>query len=270
MSDNNNNNNNNNNKRPIRSKVVSLLSNPVVILGIRALQFIFAIVVIGAIGRSLHIFLGYYIVDHPASGTTKATEEHISVGFPAAWGYLLFTAIWTVLGVIFGVFTGIRYPIQRSIGYARIVVEVVALVSWFVGFITSAVYVGSNECPLQDGVCGSVNLAVAIGTVEAILFLITAPLTSTQVFYPRSMDINKDSNPGHITDLIMANNNGTPLVQEKEPEQLSAKGHSSMEWQEPQPPLFQEPQWLAERKPETRSLPEKPSPAETRYAKYDV
>lgn len=38
-------------KRSMRSKVVSLLSNPIIILGIRALQFIFAIVVIGAIGR---------------------------------------------------------------------------------------------------------------------------------------------------------------------------------------------------------------------------
>lgn len=224
---------------------------------------------------ALHIFHGYYVVDHPASGNTKDTKENVSVGFPAAWGYLLFTAIWTVLGVIFGVFTGIRYPIQRSIGYARIVIEVVALVSWFVGFITSAVYVGSNACPLEDGVCGSVNLAVAFGTIEAILFLITAPLTSAQVFYPRSMDLNRDANPSHITDLIVANNDGAPPNQEKEPEPMSLRNNNqSMEWQQPQPqksePLFQEPQWLAERKPETQSLPEKPSAAETRYAKYAV
>lgn len=184
----------------------------------------------------------------------------------------MFTAIWTVLGVIFGVFTGIRYPIQRSIGYARIAIEVVALLSWFIGFITSATYVGSNACPLEDGVCGSVNLAVAFSTIEAILFLITAPLTSAHVFYPRSMDINRDVNPSHITDLIVANNNGAPPTQEKEPEQMSTKDNQSMEWQQPQKsePLFQEPQWLAERKPETQSLPEKPSAAETRYAKYDV
>ncbi|CAK7235405.1 hypothetical protein SBRCBS47491_009282 [Sporothrix bragantina] len=257
------------NKRS-RSKIVNLLSNTVVILGIRALQFIFAIVVIGAIGRSLNIFQGYYVVDHPASGSNKATEEHVSVGFPDAWAYLLFTAIWTVLGVIFGVFTGIRFPIERSIYYARIVVEVVALVSWFVGFITSAVYVGSNQCPLQDGVCGSINLAVAVGTIEAILFLITAPLTIAQVFYPHGMDINKDANPGHITDLVTANNNGASPVQEKEPEQTPAEDHRSMEWQELQRPLFLEPRWLAEHKPETQSLPEKPSPTKTCYAKYDV
>lgn len=38
-------------KRSMRSKVVGLLSNPIIILGIRTLQFIFAVVVIGAIGR---------------------------------------------------------------------------------------------------------------------------------------------------------------------------------------------------------------------------
>ncbi|ERT00999.1 hypothetical protein HMPREF1624_02235 [Sporothrix schenckii ATCC 58251] len=211
-------------KKSKRTKCANFVSHPIFVLSVRTLQFIFAIVVFAALCRSLHLFHGD-VVKHEG---TKTITDHIR--FPDPWGYLLFTAIWTALGVVFIVFIGIRHPIHSSFGYVRVVFEVVALLSWFIGFIASAAYVGQNDCPLEDGVCGSVNLAIAFGTIEAILFLISAPLTGTQVFYPGGFaDNNNDhTSNNHITDYITYRSDIRP-VQEKQPDASSTK-KESFEW----------------------------------------
>lgn len=164
---------------------------------------------------------------------------------------MLFTAIWTVLTVIFTLFTAYRYPAGRYIGYVRVGVEVIALISWFVAFITSAIYVGQESCPLVDGVCGSVNLAVAIGTVEAILFLITAPQVASLVFYVHHglgggnnendfVDIRNNDhtdNNGHRNHINVNNTeayNNTRPMEETKPEK-SVGSKPSAEWE----PVFQ-------------------------------
>lgn len=142
----------------------------------------------------------------------------------------MFTALWTFLGVIFGVVAGHRYPVHRSIGYARVFVELVALLSWLVGFIASAVHVGTQSCPLKDGMCGSVNVAVVLGSLETLLFLVTVPLTSTLVFFLHG------SSSSNITNN---NNANTRQVKEVEPEKSLQKDLPD-EWQPEEKPYEKE------------------------------
>ncbi|CAK7236846.1 hypothetical protein SCUCBS95973_009748 [Sporothrix curviconia] len=156
------------NKRHLRTKVISLVGNPISHVAVRTLRLIFAIVVLGAIGRSLHLFRG---------------PRAARIRFPDAWGFMLFTAVWTFLGAIFVLVAGLCYPVHRVVSYGR------------VAFITSAVYVATESCPLEDDVCGSINLAVGFGAIEALLFAVTAPLTTALVFFPPgNANINKINN----------------------------------------------------------------------------
>lgn len=103
-------------------------------------------------------------------------------GVPNAWGFLMFCAGWTFLGVIFLLIARVRFADQILIGYIRVAVEAVALLSWLAGFIAVAVNIGSNACPAEENGCGSLKAATAFGALEWLLFVITTTLTIQLVF----------------------------------------------------------------------------------------
>lgn len=112
---------------------------------------------------------------------------------PNAWGFLLFCAGWTVLGVAFLLVAGVRCAESAVVGYMRVAVEAIALLSWFAGFIAVAVNIGTTTCPIDEHGCGAITAAAVFGALEWLLFIATTLFTVKLVFdLPRS----RKSKPG--------------------------------------------------------------------------
>ncbi|KAH8688744.1 marvel domain-containing protein, partial [Talaromyces proteolyticus] len=156
---------------------MNVTANRTVEFALRALQLIFAIIVIGTDGYAIHVFRGHTVYEHFEFG-----NFYDYYGVPDAWGFLMFCAGWTFLGVIFLLIAGIRFADHALIGYVRIAVEAVALLSWLAGFIAVAVNIGSNACPAEENSCGSLKTATVFGALEWLLFVITTTLTIRLVF----------------------------------------------------------------------------------------
>jgi Membrane-associating domain len=123
------------------------------------------------------VFRGHTVYEYAWFGNFYAYE-----GVPDAWSFLMFCAAWTFLGVIFLLIAGIRFADHALIGYIRVAVEAVALLSWLAGFIAVAVNIGSDACPAEENHCRSIEAATVFGALEWLLFVITTTLTIKLVF----------------------------------------------------------------------------------------
>lgn len=103
-------------------------------------------------------------------------------GVPDAWCFLMFCAAWTVLIVIFHFIAGISFADRALIGYTRVAVEAVAVLSWLAGFIAVAVQISTDICSAGRNSCGSLKAATVFGAFEWLLFIVTAALTVMLVF----------------------------------------------------------------------------------------
>lgn len=126
---------------------------------------------------AIHVFRGHTVYEHFEFG-----DFYNHYGVPDAWGFLMFCAAWTLLGVIFLLIAGISFADHALIGYIRVAVEAVALLSWLAGFIAVGVNIGSNACPAEENGCGSLKAATVFGALEWLLFVITTILTIKLVF----------------------------------------------------------------------------------------
>lgn len=126
-------------------------------------------------------------------------------GVPAAWGFLMFCAAWTVLSVIFHFIAGIIFADRAWIGYTRVAVEAVAVFSWLAGFIAVAVQISGAACKAGEYSCGLLKAATVFGAFEWLLFMVTAALTSRFVTWRRggiyALSI-KYKNIGRLTNLF--------------------------------------------------------------------
>lgn len=107
---------------------------------------------------------------------------------PNAWGFLLFCAAWTVLVVAFQ-FTA-NATERTVLAYIRIVVEVVALLSWFAGWIAVAVNIRTGACVSRFVGCEALEVATVFGAVEWLLFMGTAGW-SISVFWGNKSRLGK-------------------------------------------------------------------------------
>lgn len=91
-----------------------------------------------------------------------------------AWDFLLFCAIWTVLTVVLS-FVALRRFADRSwIAYVLAILEAVAILSWFAGWLSCAVLVSSNDvCGTSENKssCRAVKAAIFFGVLEWMLFI---------------------------------------------------------------------------------------------------
>ncbi|KAK3310793.1 uncharacterized protein B0T15DRAFT_489448 [Chaetomium strumarium] len=111
---------------------------------------------------SIHVFRGYDV--------------------PDAWGFLIFCAGWTVLTLIVHPNAGIIFADRAFIGYVRVAVEAVAVLSWLVGFIAVAVEIRTAACSAGRDSCVSLITASVFGAFEwLLLFMVTAALTAMLV-----------------------------------------------------------------------------------------
>ncbi|KAJ5313430.1 transcriptional regulator family: Fungal Specific TF [Penicillium atrosanguineum] len=144
---------------------------------LRALQLIFAIIVMGTDGYAIHVFRGHTVYEHSWFG-----NFYDYYGVPDAWGFLMFCAAWTVLIVIFHLIAGISFADRVLIGYIRVAVEAVAVLSWLAVFIAVAVQISTDTCSAGKNSCGTLKAATIFGAFEWLLFMVTAALTVMLVF----------------------------------------------------------------------------------------
>jgi hypothetical protein len=106
-------------------------------------------------------------------------------GVPNAWGFLLFCAAWTVLVVIFQLVAGNVFTDRAFIGYIRVAAEIVAVLSWFAGWIAVAANIGTGACREGYVSCGALEAATVFGAIEWLLFMGTATVTVWEVLEHR-------------------------------------------------------------------------------------
>ena len=92
------------------------------------------------------------------------------VGVPNAWGFLMFCAGWTILVVVFQLVAGNALTDRPLVGYVRVAVEVVALLSWLASWISVAISIGTMSCTRG---CGALKTATVFGAIEWLLFMVT-------------------------------------------------------------------------------------------------
>ncbi|CAK7238628.1 MAG: hypothetical protein STHCBS139747_000046 [Sporothrix thermara] len=113
------------------------------VLFLRALQLVFALAIFGTEGYAIHSFQG-----HDANKSFSFGDFVNHVGAPDAWGFLMFCAVWTILGVVFAILASVfvfAHRHSRLTGYACLGVEAVAVLSWLAGLIAVAVNIGSSS-----------------------------------------------------------------------------------------------------------------------------
>jgi hypothetical protein len=155
-----------------KGSMSTMVENPMLNLALRALQVIFAIIVMGTDGYAINVYRGYTsFVDTPSGGF----ESYF--GVPNAWGFLIFCAGWTVLVVVFHYITEKALTSHLWIGYIRIAVEAIAVFSWFAGWIAVAVNIGTGACAAEYFSCWALKAATVFGAFEWLLFVATAFFT---------------------------------------------------------------------------------------------
>lgn len=78
---------------------------------------------------------------------------------------------------IFHVVARTSFADRVWIGYVRVAIEAVAVLSWLAGFIAVAVQISSYSCSTGKSPCRLLEAATVFGAVEWLLFMITAALT---------------------------------------------------------------------------------------------
>nr|QCC62993.1 MARVEL domain containing protein [Phoma sp.] len=139
-------------------------------LALRALQVICALIVMGTDGYAINVYRGYSSeVDTHWGGFTAWN------GVPNAWGFLLFCAAWTIIVFIFQLVAG-NATAHRPflVGCISVGAELVAVISWFAGWIAVAVNIGTRSCATGYVACDALKAATVFGAVEWLLFMVTA------------------------------------------------------------------------------------------------
>ncbi|KAL2857743.1 membrane-associating domain-containing protein [Aspergillus pseudoustus] len=164
---------------------------------LRALQLIFAVIVMGTDGYAIHTYRGHTVYEHFEFGNFYAYA-----GVPDAWGFLIFCAGWTFLDVILHLIAETRFPDIAVIGYIRVAGEGIALLSWLAGFVAVAVNIGSDTCPAGKSSCGPLTAATVFGALEWLLFVVTTILTFNVVFnHVRRQNISKTETSAVSADI---------------------------------------------------------------------
>ncbi|CAG5163218.1 uncharacterized protein ALTATR162_LOCUS6386 [Alternaria atra] len=156
-------------------------------LVVRALQIVLAIVVIGTVGYAIN---GYHV--HDSVAHTPTGDFDVTVGAPNSWGFLLFCAAWTILVVIFQLVSGGTFGEHPLIGYIRVGVEIVAVLSWFAGWIAAAANIGTSACSADHGSCSAIKAGTAFAALTWLLFMFTTAMTI-------SLFNNRKRHPVHHT-----------------------------------------------------------------------
>ncbi|RMZ70758.1 MARVEL-like domain [Pyrenophora seminiperda CCB06] len=133
---------------------------PALVLGLRGVQVLFSIIVLG---------LSAYLVDAYVGWT------------PASVAFMLFTSIWTLLAVAYLILAPMRFPAAAH-KFAIAAVEFVTMVFWFAAFVAVAArwsgywWVGRHSTFHNAGVA-----AIVFGAFTWLTFVITTVLSALHI-----------------------------------------------------------------------------------------
>ncbi|EEP79237.1 conserved hypothetical protein [Uncinocarpus reesii 1704] len=131
------------------------MENGPVSLGLRGVQAVFGIIVLG---------LTAYI----ASELSFFTSDIIN--------FMIFNGVWTAFIVVpYMILAPMFFPIAAHL-YAIIAVDAVTMIFWFAGFIALAARIPTNSDCNGNPICGSYKAATAFGAFEWALFVATLVL----------------------------------------------------------------------------------------------
>ncbi|RKU47558.1 hypothetical protein DL546_006717 [Coniochaeta pulveracea] len=150
--------------------IAVIATDKTVVLALRALQFIFSIIVIGTDSYAIH-------------KAGKFTQVDNAYMVPSSWGYFMFCAVWTFLVVIFLVVAEWRFQEHLLVAIARVALDVVTLFFWFGGFIAVATGLDARSCPAGNTFCSSIKTATVFGAFDWLLFVMTAVPAVMLVWY---------------------------------------------------------------------------------------
>ncbi|KAG9240934.1 membrane-associating domain-containing protein [Calycina marina] len=134
-------------------------------LPIRAVQAIFAIIVLGLLAYASDEWFWYWTS-------------------PSQINFLIFTSVWTLLAVAYLVITPGRFPtIAHKFGI--LAAEVLTMLFWFAGFIALAVLLTDVGCNSRWGVCSASVAGVVFAAFEWLLFSATTIMAALHVWRTR-------------------------------------------------------------------------------------
>lgn len=84
--------------------------------------------------------------------------------------------------IVFQLVVGNSITTRPLITYIGAVMEAVALLSWFAGWIAVAVNIRTEACVQGFASCGALRVATVFGAFEWLLFMVSAYLNVEEVF----------------------------------------------------------------------------------------
>ncbi|KAI9741352.1 MAG: hypothetical protein M1834_003069 [Cirrosporium novae-zelandiae] len=145
------------------------------VLIIRAIQAVFAIIILGLMAYVANVFSHTYTYyDDGFYGTVNSSP-------PSRVNFMLFNACWTILALVFLVF--IPYiAAEAAHKYAILAVDAVTMIFWFAGWIALADLAGGlGGCGAT--VCNAIDAGAAFGAFIWVAFVAT---TITSALYCRN------------------------------------------------------------------------------------
>jgi hypothetical protein len=128
-------------------------------LPLRAVQALFAIIVLGTSGYVAHKYF-----DSPSENN-----------------FLIFTSVWTLLVVAYLILSTTAMP-KLGHRFIHLGAEAGTMIFWFAGFIAMAVWVSDHLRGCSGRVCHSARAAVVFAAFEWVLWTVTTILTALKAF----------------------------------------------------------------------------------------
>lgn len=150
----------------------------IIIIALRAVQALFAIIVLGLTGHGKPALLPFSstLPTHLRSKSPADIPPVASYGdTPSSDSFLVFTSVWTLLILVYlalapRLFSALAHPI------AMVGLDALTMLFWFAGFIALAVFHHQAEdvyfggiiqaCSIAGGLCGEIEAAVVFGALE--------------------------------------------------------------------------------------------------------
>jgi len=112
---------------------------------------------------------------------------------PSQAKFFLFTAVWTLLAVVYLTLAPMRFP-QAAHKFGILVAEFVTMIFWFGAWVAMAVLLGDIGCQGWHA-CQVAEAATVFGAFEWLLFMGTTTLAALHVWRTRDGHYSGKGNP---------------------------------------------------------------------------
>ncbi len=136
----------------------------ILILPIRAVQALFAIIVLGVLAYGMGLSISSCSLLLTASAANAINDIGYGASSPSEINFLIFCSVWTLLVLVYLILAPAKFP-QFAHKYAILGVEAVTMIFWFAGFIALAAKLGTGSC-FGYGPCRASKAGIVFGAFE--------------------------------------------------------------------------------------------------------